>query len=75
MRLVHFALLFVVVIDVMGQGLVLPIVNTLILDPSAGFLTSDTSLATRQLDYGVVIAFTLALSLWRGADIAQLDKR
>ena len=54
-------LLFVVFVDLIGQGLVFPIVNALIMEPSSGFLPEGTSRATRHFDYGLVIgAFFLA---------------
>ena len=48
-------LLFVVFVDLIGQGLVFPIINTLIMDPSSGFLPADTALGVRHFDYGLVI--------------------
>lgn len=49
------ALLFVVFIDLLGQGLVFPIINALIMEPSSSFLPHDATNATRHLSYGVVI--------------------
>ena len=48
-------LMFVVFVDLLGQGLVFPIINTLIMDPSSGFLPQGTSLGTRHFDYGLVV--------------------
>ena len=48
-------LMFVVFVDIIGQGLVFPIINTLIMDPSSGFLPHDTTIGTRHFDYGLVI--------------------
>ena len=48
-------LLFVVFVDLIGQGLVFPILNTLIMDPSTGFLPADTSTGMRHFNYGLVI--------------------
>jgi DHA1 family tetracycline resistance protein-like MFS transporter len=48
-------LLFVVFVDLIGQGLVFPILNTLIMEPSGGFLPTSTSVAARHIDYGLVI--------------------
>ena len=54
-------LLFVVFVDLIGQGLVFPIINTLIMEPAAGFLPEQTSIARRHFDYGLVIgSFFLA---------------
>lgn len=48
-------LMFVVFVDLIGQGLVFPIINTLIMEPSSGFLPEGTSTGTRHLNYGLVI--------------------
>ena len=48
-------LLFVVFVDLIGQGLVFPIINTLIMDPSSGFLPESTAIGRRHFDYGLVI--------------------
>jgi predicted MFS family arabinose efflux permease len=48
-------LLFVVFVDLIGQGLVFPIINGLIMEPSGGFLPESTSDAVRHIDYGLVI--------------------
>lgn len=48
-------LMFVVFVDLIGQGLVFPIINTLIMDPSSGFLPDSTSIGIRHFDYGLVI--------------------
>ena len=61
MKLVKFALLLVVFLDVMNQGLVLPLMNTILLDPGQGILSKDTSSSERQLYYGIVMgAFFLS---------------
>ncbi|MCP4330331.1 MAG: MFS transporter [Alphaproteobacteria bacterium] len=48
-------LMFVVFVDLIGQGLVFPIINTLIMDRSSGFLPESTSMGLRHFDYGLVI--------------------
>jgi predicted MFS family arabinose efflux permease len=48
-------LMFVVFVDLIGQGLVFPIIDTLIMEPASGFLPQDTSTDTRHFDYGLVI--------------------
>ena len=54
-------LLFVVFIDLLGQGLVFPILNSLIMEPTSPLLAGTVSDATRHLDYGLVIgAFFIA---------------
>lgn len=50
-----FALLFIVFLDLLGQGLVFPIINALIMEPTSSFLPSSASDATRHLNYGLVI--------------------
>ena len=35
-------LMFVVFVDLIGQGLVFPIIDTLIMEPASGFLPKDT---------------------------------
>ncbi len=51
----NVTLLFVVFIDLLGQGLVFPIINALIMESGSSFLPHGTSDATRHLDYGLVI--------------------
>lgn len=54
-------LLFVVFIDLLGQGLVFPILNSLIMEPTSPLLAENVSDAARHLDYGLVIgAFFIA---------------
>ena len=67
------ALLFVVFIDIIGQGLVFPIINTLIMEPSSGFLAADTPISVRHFNYGLVIGIFF-LSWFFGAPyIAKLS--
>lgn len=47
-----FPLLLVIFIDGMGLGLVLPIINVLLNDPNAAFLSNSISPAVRQAIYG-----------------------
>ena len=54
-------LLFVVFVDLIGQGLVFPIINSLIMEPTGDFLPKSASNAIRHVDYGLVIgSFFLA---------------
>ncbi len=54
-------LLFVVFVDLIGQGLVFPIINALIMEPTGDFLPKSASDAVRHVDYGLVIgSFFLA---------------
>ncbi|MEM1129399.1 MAG: MFS transporter [Pseudomonadota bacterium] len=48
-------LLLVVFVDLIGQGLVFPIINGLVMEPASGFLPEGTSMARRHFDYGMVI--------------------
>lgn len=64
--LAKFALLAVVFVDLLGQGLVFPIINTLMMDPHQSFLPASTPEATRQFNYGLVIG-TFFLSWFLGA--------
>jgi MFS family permease len=50
-----FTLMFVVFVDLIGQGLVFPIINSLIMEPGSAFLPEGTSTAARHFDYGLVI--------------------
>ncbi len=55
MNLTKFSLMLVVLLDVMGQGLVIPVITTLMLDSSQDFLKPTTSSANRQLYYGATM--------------------
>jgi MFS family permease len=48
-------LMFVVFVDLIGQGLVFPIINSLIMQPSSGFLPESVPIGTRHFNYGLVI--------------------
>ena len=52
MSISKFAPLFV---DVAGQGLIIPILNTLILDPGTDYLRAETPQSSRHFYYGLVI--------------------
>ena len=73
MNLSRFALLLVVFIDVMGFGLILPIFNTILLDPQQPFLPSDTSTSTRQFYYGFVLAVFFLFYFFGAAFIAKVS--
>jgi len=53
--LAKFTLMFVVFVDLIGQGLVFPIINSLIMEPSSSFLPESTAMGIRHFDYGLVI--------------------
>ena len=48
-------LFLVLLIDGMGLGLLFPILNTILIDPQAGFLPVDTSIGIRDFCYGITI--------------------
>ncbi len=60
------ALLFVIFVDVVGQGLIIPIINSLIMDPGTGFMPAQSSGAERHFSYGLVIG-VFYLSWFLGA--------
>lgn len=60
----RLAIVYIVFIDIIGQGLVFPIINSLVMDPKSGFLPHDASTATRDISYGLVIGiFFIAWTL------------
>ena len=60
-RPARFALLFVVFVDLLGQGLVFPIINSLIMSTDSTLLAQSTPTGMRHVYYGVVIgAFFLS---------------
>ncbi|WP_108660154.1 MFS transporter [Acuticoccus kandeliae] len=56
MNLAKFALAWVVLVDVMGQGLAFPIFNTLMTDPSAGFAPANISASAAGFDFSLLVA-------------------
>lgn len=54
-NMAKITLMFVVFVDLIGQGLVFPIINTLIMDPTSTLLPESTSKAMRHFNYGLVI--------------------
>lgn len=73
MNIGKFALLLVVFVDVLGQGLMFPIVNTLMLDPSVGFLPADLSVAAREVNYGIVVGVFFLAWFLGAAYISRLS--
>lgn len=53
--LVKITLMFVVFVDLIGQGLVFPIINSLIMSPKSGFLPEATGLGLRHFNFGLVV--------------------
>lgn len=73
MKIRHFALLFVVFLDLMNQGLVIPILTTTFLDPSQNFLPPLTSVAARHFDYGLVMGVFFLFWFFGAAYISKLS--
>ncbi|MEO1223023.1 MAG: MFS transporter [Pseudomonadota bacterium] len=73
MKVRHFALLFVVFLDLMNQGLVIPILTTIMLDPSQGFLAAGTSMTARHFDFGLVMGVFFLFWFFGAAYISKLS--
>ncbi len=73
MNLSRLSLLLVVFIDVMGFGLILPIFNTILLDPHQAFLAHGTATNIRQLDYTILIVVFFLFYFFGAAFIAKLS--
>ncbi|WP_170391396.1 MFS transporter [Ruegeria arenilitoris] len=54
-KIAKITLLFVVFVDLIGQGLVFPIINSLIMETKSGFLPESTPMGSRHFYYGLVI--------------------
>lgn len=54
-KIAKITLLFVVFVDLIGQGLVFPIINSLIMETNSGFLPAATPDGQRHFYYGLVI--------------------
>ncbi|MEM7318710.1 MAG: MFS transporter [Pseudomonadota bacterium] len=73
MSLSRLSLLLVVFIDVMGFGLIVPIFNTILLDPQQTFLPQGTPANTRQLDFTILIVVFFLFYFFGAAFIAKLS--
>ena len=73
MLLLRLSLMLVVFVDVMGQGLILPIINTLLIDPSNGFLNAGTTGDTRELLYGLVVGVFYVFWFFGAAYISKVS--
>ena len=73
MVMLRLSLMMVVFVDVMGQGLILPIINTLLISPSSDFLPSGTSHGTRELLYGLLIGSFYVFWFFGAAYISKLS--
>ncbi|MCY6381089.1 MFS transporter [Hoeflea prorocentri] len=68
-----FALLAVVFVDLIGQGLVFPIINELVMAPQLNFLPVSSTEATRHFDYGLVIGIFFLCWFFGGVYVAKLS--
>lgn len=71
--LTRFSLLAVVFVDLLGQGLVFPIINSLMMEEATGFLPASTSLAARQFNFGLVIGIFFLCWFLGAAYIAKVS--
>lgn len=68
-------LLLVLVIDVMGFGLVLPVLGPLFVDAKTGILPTTASLSERDLLYGITVAVFPLLSFFGNPFLGDLSDR
>ena len=73
MGLARFALLMVVFIDIMGQGLMYPLISSVLFDAERGFLPHDMPESSRELRYGIVIGLFFASWFFGAAFISKLS--
>jgi MFS transporter, DHA1 family, tetracycline resistance protein len=66
-------LFLILFIDGMGLGLVFPLVNSLIVDPSTDFLVAGTTDSTRSLLYGVIIGIFMICWFFGAAILGDLS--
>jgi predicted MFS family arabinose efflux permease len=72
MGITRLALLFVVFIDVMGQGLLLPLISAVLLDPSKDFLPKAMVDSGRELRFGIVMGLFYLSWFFGAAFISKL---
>ncbi len=68
-----FPLFLVLAIDSMGLGILFPILSSMIIDPSAPFLSPDTSNFTRELLYGVIIGIYMIAWFFGSAILGDIS--
>lgn len=73
MLMLRLSLMLVVFVDVMGQGLILPIINTLLIDPSSGFLPVGTTGDTREVLYGLLLGVFYIFWFFGAAYISKVS--
>jgi predicted MFS family arabinose efflux permease len=73
MLMLRLSLMLVVFVDVMGQGLILPIINTLLIDPSSGFLPAGMTADTREVLYGLLLGVFYIFWFFGAAYISKVS--
>ncbi|MCP4315185.1 MAG: TCR/Tet family MFS transporter [Hyphomicrobiales bacterium] len=73
MGISRFALLMVVFIDIMGQGLMYPLISSILFNTDRAFLPHDMPEAGRELRYGIVIGLFFASWFFGAAFISKLS--
>ena len=66
-------LFLVLFIDGMGLGLLFPIINTILIEPNAGFLAIDTSGVLRNFYYGLTIGIFMICWFFGAAILGDLS--
>ncbi|WP_133126795.1 MFS transporter [Legionella nagasakiensis] len=67
------SLFLVLFIDGMGLGLLFPILNTILIDPQAGFLSQDISIGLRDFFYGLTIGIFMICWFFGAAILGDLS--
>ncbi|MEX3008104.1 MFS transporter [Hoeflea sp. TYP-13] len=73
MSISRFALLMVVFIDIMGQGLMYPLISSILFDTNRDFLPHSMSEASREVRYGIVIGLFFGAWFFGAAFISKLS--
>ncbi|WP_136658616.1 MFS transporter [Nitratireductor sp. XY-223] len=73
MGISRFALLMVVFIDIMGQGLMYPLITAILFSTSREFLPHDMPEAAREVRYGIVIGLFFISWFFGAAFISKLS--
>ena len=71
--MLRLSLMLVVFVDIMGQGLILPIINTLLIDPSSSFLHAGTTHGAREVLYGLLTGVFYIFWFFGAAYISKLS--
>lgn len=65
--------MMVVAVDMMGQGLVYPVFNTLLLDPAYGFVAEGAPAGTGAFSYGIALAIFYFFWFFGAAYLSKLS--